>query len=114
MLVRSKCGGRAALRAPPCEDIGGDCRYWPPSCWMVHCHGTECSRGARAPARLGLARLAGSTGPGMHASRGVRGSSRAGALITGKGVPSSRGAGAHAEAGHAHIVAHVVPAMATH
>jgi len=22
-------------------DIGGDCRYWPPSCWMVHCHGTE-------------------------------------------------------------------------
>jgi len=22
-------------------DIGGDCRYWPASCWMVHCYGAE-------------------------------------------------------------------------
>lgn len=22
-------------------DIGGDCRYWPASCWMVHCFGAE-------------------------------------------------------------------------
>eukprot|EP00434_Breviolum_minutum_P024121 symbB.v1.2.021293.t1/scaffold1830.1/size100772/2 len=22
-------------------DIGGDCRYWPSSCWMVHCFGAD-------------------------------------------------------------------------
>jgi len=22
-------------------DIGGDCRYWPASCWMVHCYGSK-------------------------------------------------------------------------
>ncbi|CAE7038422.1 unnamed protein product [Symbiodinium natans] len=22
-------------------DIGGDCRYWPASCWMVHCFGAD-------------------------------------------------------------------------
>lgn len=22
-------------------DIGGDCRYWPASCWMVHCYGAD-------------------------------------------------------------------------
>jgi len=33
--------GDGATAAWKVTDIGGDCRYWPPSCWMVHCHGTE-------------------------------------------------------------------------
>lgn len=34
-------GPEGATGAWRVTDIGGDCRYWPPSCWMVHCHGTE-------------------------------------------------------------------------
>lgn len=33
--------GEGAQGAWRVTDIGGDCRYWPPCCWMVHCHGTE-------------------------------------------------------------------------
>jgi len=33
--------GEGATAAWKVTDIAGDCRYWPPSCWMVHCHGTE-------------------------------------------------------------------------
>jgi len=33
--------GPSARGAWRVTDIGGDCRYWPPSCWMVHCRGTE-------------------------------------------------------------------------